>query len=79
MMGEAPIEEIIRCIQIGLCCLHDRAARRPTMGEIDLMLQGYMEVPPVSSEWLKSWMENFAALTENDSYQTQRYIVQDQL
>ncbi|KAJ3687289.1 hypothetical protein LUZ61_016453 [Rhynchospora tenuis] len=75
-MGEAPFEEIKRCIQIGLCCLHDNAARRPTMGEIDLMLQGYLEVPPISEEWLINWMEFFSASSETDSYQTQRYIVQ---
>lgn len=72
-IGEVPIEEIKRCIQISLYCLHDSAARRPTMGVVDLMLQGYVEIPPVSDEWLMSWM---GTVTETDSYQTQRYIVE---
>ncbi|KAJ3686560.1 hypothetical protein LUZ61_015724 [Rhynchospora tenuis] len=66
-MGSASIEEIKRCIQIGLCCVHENAANRPKISEIDLMLQGYLDVPPVSEEWLNSWMNFYYTTTESYS------------
>ncbi|KAL5839813.1 hypothetical protein ACOSQ4_012421 [Xanthoceras sorbifolium] len=42
--------EIIRCIQIGLLCVQENAADRPTMASVVLMLNSYSINLPVPSE-----------------------------
>lgn len=39
------VTEITRCIQIGLLCVQDHAADRPTMSNVVLMLNSEMDLP----------------------------------
>lgn len=38
-------EEVMRCIQVGLICVQDHAADRPTMSNVVLMLSREIELP----------------------------------
>ncbi|KAF7822794.1 G-type lectin S-receptor-like serine/threonine-protein kinase [Senna tora] len=44
-LGDSIIEEVIRCIQIGLLCVQERAKNRPDMSTVVLMLNGERLLP----------------------------------
>lgn len=47
LADQFPIHEVLTCIQIGLLCIQDDAADRPSMSEIVLMLSSHTITTPV--------------------------------
>ncbi|KAF2303632.1 hypothetical protein GH714_020388 [Hevea brasiliensis] len=50
LIGAASTHDIVRCIQIGLLCLQDDAAKRPTMASVVLMLDSCTVAVPALSK-----------------------------
>ncbi|KAJ1431724.1 Serine-threonine/tyrosine-protein kinase, catalytic domain [Sesbania bispinosa] len=50
LLNNCPRNEMIRCIHIGLLCVQENLANRPTMATIALMLNSYSLTLPVPSE-----------------------------
>lgn len=51
-------DEIVRCIQIGLLCVQEKVAERPTMASVVLMLDGYsfaLPAPYQPAYFMKSY------------------------
>ncbi|THF94449.1 hypothetical protein TEA_019231 [Camellia sinensis var. sinensis] len=48
--GSGPLHEMIRCIHIGLLCVQENAATRPTMAAVVLMLNSFFLTLSLSSE-----------------------------
>ncbi|XP_052182217.1 cysteine-rich receptor-like protein kinase 44 isoform X2 [Diospyros lotus] len=48
--GSSPMSEIKRCIHIGLLCIQDNVADRPTMASIVFMLNSFSHTLPIPSE-----------------------------
>jgi len=46
----SPTSEIMRCIHIGLLCIQDNVADRPTMASIVFMLNSFSHTLPIPSE-----------------------------
>lgn len=45
-MGDlCPIDEVLRCIQVGLLCVQDNAAERPNMSSVIFMLSNEATLP----------------------------------
>ena len=72
--------EIMRCIHIGLLCVQENVADRPTMASIVLMLNSHSMTPPIPSQpafFMHSNTEsNISLQLENDSHQLKRNFVQ---
>lgn len=47
LADQFPIHEVLTCIQIGLLCIQDDAADRPSMSKIVLMLSSHTITTPV--------------------------------
>ena len=47
--GQWPENEILNCIHIGLLCVQEAFADRPTMSQIVMMLDGYTMTSPAPS------------------------------
>ncbi len=69
-LGDSYIRnEVIRCLQIGLLCVQDDPADRPTMASIVLMLNSYsmtLSSPQQPAYFLRSREENML-LKESES------------
>ena len=62
--------EMIRCIHIGLLCVQENAADRPTMASVVLMLNSYSVTLPVASKpafFMHSSMESDMSFSQDHS------------
>ncbi|KAI4298621.1 hypothetical protein L6164_032157 [Bauhinia variegata] len=65
-LDEGSMNEIMRCIQIGLLCVQEKAVDRPTLASVLLMLEGHSVSLPVPSR-PAFFMKN-ATLSETNIY-----------
>lgn len=45
-----PTKEIMRCIHVGLLCVQENVAKRPTMADVIVMLNGSTTTLPVPTQ-----------------------------
>ncbi|KAF2303631.1 hypothetical protein GH714_020368 [Hevea brasiliensis] len=66
LIGAASTPDIVRCIQIGLLCLQDDAAKRPTMASVVLMLDSCtVAVPALSKPAYRRYGHHTTIMSEN--------------
>ncbi|KAA8519927.1 hypothetical protein F0562_014163 [Nyssa sinensis] len=46
LRDSCPIHEVMRCVQVGLLCIQDKATDRPTMSSVVFMLSNEANLPP---------------------------------
>lgn len=68
--GSTSIPDIMRCIHIGLLCVQENVAARPTMASVVLMLNSYslsLAVPSKPAFFMHSYTDNNEARESNKS------------
>ncbi|XP_042488834.1 cysteine-rich receptor-like protein kinase 10 [Macadamia integrifolia] len=70
------ISEMTRCIHVGLLCVQENVADRPTMASVDLMFNSSSIIPPIPSSppafYVCNRGEEDKSISKNDSWVTEQ-------